>query len=86
MLNTSYPRAPRRSEVGRLVLCKYLNTLDDGLGEDYWRHCRSTRNHRLTLEERAERKGRAILSVAPLKGARAQLWRSAALTPGRPYR
>ena len=47
------------------MLCKYLNTLDDRLGEDYWRHCRSTRNHRLTLEERAERKGRAILSVAP---------------------
>jgi predicted patatin/cPLA2 family phospholipase len=65
VLNTKYPSAPRRSEVERRVLRKYLNTLDAGLGEDYWQHCRSTKNHRLTLEERAERRGRAMLSVAP---------------------
>jgi len=71
VLNTKYPRAPRRSDVGRRVLRRYLNRLDDGLGEDYWRHCRLTRNHRLTLQERAERQGKEVLSISPRPGWKA---------------
>jgi len=73
VLSTRYPRPRGQPEMWRRVLRRYLNSIESGLGEDYWRHTLATMNHRVRLHERIQSDGSSgsILNIAPRAGWKA---------------
>jgi predicted patatin/cPLA2 family phospholipase len=66
VLSTRYPHDARGPFLWQRGLRRYLNHLEPGFGETYWRHIVSTRDHRYTLQRLATAGGAPpVLNVAP---------------------
>lgn len=65
VLNTRYPRQRTRPELWRILLRRYLNSLQKGLGDEYWDESVRTLNHRIQLHNLASCEDSHVVTISP---------------------